>query len=168
MGDSGRKLYHVFRSCVTGCTEYRFFKETRQIGRAAAYTGRTFPVYIQGCGQVLRSEIDPDMTLFPGCFRDIPSADGKGLYARVIYRDTGFHTLQTGFGNLEVRHQDRDYRFFRDGTPVARMRSVTGEAPVWGVSEDGWQWRLVLAEEEPLPEALALMLLAFPLVQIGL
>ena len=44
MGDSGRKLYHVFRSCTTGCTEYRFFKETRQIGRAAAYTGRTFPV----------------------------------------------------------------------------------------------------------------------------
>ena len=168
MAQEKEQVYYSFRRCATGCTEYRFFQGTRRLGRAAAYTGRTFPVYIQGCGQVLRSEIDPDMTLVPGCFRELSSADGKGLYARVVYRDTGEHSLQTGFGTLEVRHREGEYRFFREGALLARMKSVTGESPVWGIAGDGWQWRLAMAAEKPLPDALALLMLAFPLIQIGL
>ncbi len=168
MATGNEQLYYVFRRCVTGCTEYLFLRGKKRLGRGAAYTARNFPVYLEGCGQVLRSETDPEMTVFPGCFREVISADGKGLYARVVYRETGAHSLQTGFGTIEVRHEGAQYRFFREGKPIARMRSVTGESPVGGISEDNWQWRLAMATEEPLPDALALLMMGFPLLQISL
>jgi len=161
--------YLMLRQCLTGANRYRFCREEDMhlIGTASALVLPDFPIRIS-CGELaLEYSRDPDITLFPGINRAIFAGDLREIWGRVIWMGQGKHRLDTPFGTVCLLRKDDTYRFFRDDILIARMHPAKQDTfPLPAGSE--WEPRLILAPEEPLPEPLATVLLAFPLLQIGI
>lgn len=160
--------YYATVRTRTGANEYRYHRGADQIGSATAEVSPSFPVTISGAGLTFRCEQEPGRTIFPGCSNILTMNGGTQEYARVIYRDSGVHTLKLSYDELRVTCSNGTYRFFRGDSPVAVMRraqNTSGSQRFW----DGrWEPQLVMMVSEPLPDPLALLMLSFPLIQVGL
>lgn len=162
---------HCYRSTVrtrTGANEYRYYRGNEQIGEAEAEVSPTFPVTISGAGMTLRCTQDPGRTIFRGCSNVVTLNDSRKEYARVVYLESGVHSLELDYDRLRVTVSDGTYRFFRDGQPVAVMRRATPDSGPQRFWDSRWEPQMVMMVTEPLPEPLALLMLSFPLLQIGM
>lgn len=154
--------YTTARRCLTGINEYRFFRETEEIGSAAALVLPEYPVTLDSRELRLRCSHDRGMTLFPGCSRPVHTEPGGEEYARIFWDGTGKHRMQTPFGTISVLYQDEMYLFIRSNICIGALRRSRQELP--GAE---WEPRMSMMTETRLPEALAVLLLSFPLLQIG-
>lgn len=162
---------HCYRSTVrtrTGANEYRYYRGNEQIGEAEAEVSPSFPVTVTGAGMTLSCRQDPGRTIFRGCSNVVSLNDGQQEYARVVYLETGVHTMELSYDRLRVTFGDGTYRFFRDGNPVAVMRRATPDSGPQRFWDSRWEPQMVMMATEPLPDPLALLMLSFPLLQIGM
>jgi len=162
---------HCYRSSVrtrTGANEYRYYRGNEQIGEADAEVSPSFPVTISGAGLTLRCAQDPGRTIFRGCSNMVTLNDGREEYARVVYLESGVHSLELSYDRLRVTCKEGTYRFFRNGQPVAVMRRATPDSAPQRFWDSRWEPQMVMMATEPLPEPLALLMLSFPLIQIGM
>lgn len=152
----------TFRRCVTGANEYRYYRNGNQIGTAAALVTPRYPVVITGNKRTVHCEHDPDRPLFPGCSNSIFS--GSEEYAKIIYLGQGQHSLQ--IGSLIIRilsRQDKLY-FLQDNALLAVLRTISGRTS-WAAD---WEPRQIMRVMEDIPENQLLLMLSFPLLQIGM
>ena len=160
---NGMATYVMTRRCVTGANEYRFFKETTPVGSAAAQVCPDYPTYLRWDGEQLLCNWDPEITLVSGIRMPIYREANGTLWGSVVWEGWGAHRIQMPQAEVTVRQQDKFYRFYRDDREVAVLRPAEpGE-----VSITEWEKRLVLTVKDPLPDGLALPMLAFPLLQLG-
>lgn len=82
----------VFRRCITGVNQYRYFQKNPLIGNAAAYVAPHYPVMLTGTERTLYREHNPERTIYPG--RCISVLSETQEYARVTYLGNGKHWLQ--------------------------------------------------------------------------
>ena len=145
--------YYVLRECVTGMTEYGYFRDGQLIGAAAVASLPDFLVRLQCEGLNLRSEFDK--TVFPGVTREIVNEADGSLYAQITGFGEGTHTLRTPEGTFVVKTGPGVWHFLREGVQVAAM-----------TREGAPGSRLQMTVRESIPDALALMFMSFPLMQM--
>ena len=161
---------HCYRSTVrtrTGANEYRYYRGNEQIGEAEAEVSSTFPVTVTGAGMTLNCSQDPSRTVFRGCSNVIRLNGGPQEYARVVYLESGVHSLELSYDRLRVIAGEGTYRFFRDGQPVAVMRRATPDSGPQRFWDSRWEPQMVMMATEPLPDPLVLLMMSVPLLQIG-
>lgn len=163
--------YIVTRRCVTGVNEYRYYRGIEQIGKATAFLLPDYPVTLQCTGLMLRYVNDPEITRVSGISRPVFDADCGEEYARVYWDGTGRHRLYTPFGKFPVEYRDGVYAFGRRDVCIAGIRTIRKGSPLhpeWEtVKEDQWEPRMAMVTTERLPDELALLMLAFPLLQLA-
>lgn len=163
--------YFTARRCLTGVSEYRFFRETEPIGSAAAFVLPDYPVAL-ACGELqLHCSHNPDRTLVPGCRQGIFYGGTPEEFAAVFWDGTGRHLIHTPFGTIQVVIQEGMYLFLRNNVCIGAMRTIQKEAPpsrsLSVLPDPDWDMRMTMMTETQLPDVLALLLLSFPLLQIG-
>lgn len=145
--------YYVLRECVTGMTEYGYFRDDTLIGAAAVASLPYFPVRLQCEGLNLSSEFEK--TVFPGVTREIMNEADGALYAQITGFGNGAHTLMTPQGTFVVKTEPGLWYFLREGFQLAVLtRDGT----------PGSQLRMTV--REPIPDSLALLFMSFPLMQM--
>ena len=154
--------YNIYRRCVTGANEYGYYQKEERIGSATALTAYHYPVIINGNGRTLYCEQDPGMTLFPGCRKTIFSGDRE--YAKVVYLGRGQHCLEIGSHSIRAITDRNAVSFYHNDILVAALRANPGRS---GVSGD-WEHRQTLSVLRELHSDVLLLLLSFPLLQIGI
>ena len=113
-----------------------------------------FPVRLQGERLHLRSDFDK--TIFPGVTREIRDEVTGAVYAQVTFYAEGTHTLKLPNCSLVVKSQPGVWQFLRDGVHIAQLRRM---------GQPGSE--LELTFRDPLPDHIALLMMSFPLIQIG-
>lgn len=145
--------YYVLRECVTGMTEYGYFRDDKLIGAAAVATLPSFPVRLQ-CEELnLSSEFDK--TVFPGVTREIINEIDGSEYAQITGFGDGTHMLRTPEGTFVVKTGPGLWHFLRDGFQLASLTREGGP---------GSQLRMTV--REAIPDSLALLFMSFPLMQM--
>lgn len=159
-------VYLVTRLCVTGVTEYQYFRSVHPIGRASALVMPRYPVTVQLPGLTLRSERDIEQTIFPGCRNSITCVETGTPYATSIWQSTGDHILHTPLGDYLVRYRDGLYTFHQGNTLVAAMRQTKDGSR--HPTADGWEPHMVLMVAQPISDTVALLFMTYPLYQVSL
>lgn len=164
-------IYITSRNCVTGVNRYRFFRNSESFGHASAFVMPDCSVSMYCTGLMLTCSRDRDMTLVPGISVGIFDGDCMEEYARVFWDGAGQHRLQTPFGCIQVTYQEGMYLCHRDENLLGALCTIQkGSAYMLSRQEapdPDWEPRMALHVTEPLPDELALLLLSFPLVQLG-
>lgn len=163
--------YIVTRRCTTGVNEYRYYRGIEQIGKATAFVMPDYPVTLQCTGLMLRYVNDPEITRVCGISRPVFDADCGEEYARVYWDGTGRHRLYTPFGKFLVEYRDGVYAFGRGEACIAGSRTIRKGSVLraeWETVKDAqWEPHMAMMTTEQLPDELALLMLAFPLLQLA-
>lgn len=159
--------FRVFRKELTGVTQYRFYHQDRLLGTGSAGIGRGFPLVLRCTGLFLNSSMDPDQTIVPGCSRKIIDADNAAaIVARLTYLKDGLHKLQLNWDDspmtIQIQTQERTHLCYVQGKLIAAIMPL---AQVQYMDE--WVLSYCLKAEIPLTDETALLLMSFPLLQIG-
>ena len=158
-------IYAMTRRCITGANEYRFYRGFTPSGTGDALVLPGYPLTLRGGDLELHYSRDLGITLFPGISLPISEGDSRKAWGRVIWEGHGRHRLNTPFGTVYVAVREEEYRILREGAVLGHMRPA--QPGVFPLQTDDWEARMILAAPEPLPEALAMVLLALPLLQLG-
>lgn len=160
-------VYFSTRRCITGSNEYRYFRGIEPLGEASALTMRSYPVSIRGARVTLHYTQDMNRTIFPGVHKIVHCAHTGDAFASVIWMRTGTHMLYINSEKVDIQCQNGVYRFSRDGREIAVMApSRKKDAPGFP-GDEHWEPQYVMMTAEPIPDQLALLMLAFPLLQIA-
>lgn len=159
--------YYAMRNCYTGLNQYGFFRGKDPLGKATCLVAPDFPVKIQGRGLNLTSEFDRDATIFPGQSRNICRENTGEVYAKIIYHDTGVHSLHTVFDTIHIRSQEDTHRFYREGRQIALISKISPEDHALLPQDVSWELRYMMMSQEEISDSLALLLLNFPILQFA-
>lgn len=160
--------YRIFRRAESGRVRYRFYHRDRLLGSADAERDRDFSMVLRCGSGIYNSRLDPEQTLFPGVFRPLVDADDPAAeFARLVFRETGEHELllsrDTGRRRIRILSEGNDHSFFAEGRLLARI--IAPEIPQ---SISGWNLMGCMKVYQPVPEDLAVILLSFPIMRIGI
>ena len=159
--------YTMLRQCLTGVTQFRFCRGDTPIGSGSALVLPHYPLTLQLSETKLHCNRNPEITLFPGINLPITAGDPPKNWGRVIWIRHGLHRLDTPMGTFYVRQQGEAYRFLQEEQILGLLYPAQQGVRA---SQEGieWETRLTLATSEPISDDLALLMLAFPLLQLGL
>lgn len=160
-------VYYVAQNYATGISEYRYFRQTQEIGQAAVLVVPKYPTTVRCGGLTLQWNQDMDRTVFPGCSTSIQKADTGTEFAAAIWDGAGKHLLRTPWGELQVFHQAGLFLFYKGGIHIASMGKMQHlfRSPL--PLEADWEPRLVMMALHTLSDPLAMLMLSFPLFQIA-
>lgn len=162
MNTAVKSCYNIYRRCITGANEYRYYQKDELVGSATALTAYHYPVIINGTGKSLYCEHDPELTLFPGCRNTIFSENQE--YAEAIYLGRGQHYLKIGTNSIWIISDKNIIYFYRNNVLIATLCATPGRC---GVSDD-WEQQQILCVLDELCSDYLLLLLSFPLLCIGI
>lgn len=156
--------FYASRTCHTGITIYRCFEGNREIGSIRVPTMPESTVYLNTDLTELLCDVDWDITVFPGASREIYYGDREvrdELHARIIYRGQRHHSLVQDRNQYEIFHREGKYRIVHNGKDfgcitVPFNRKSEPEEP-----------RITLKTAGSITKETAVLLLAFPCLQIG-
>lgn len=152
----------AYRRCVTGITEYQFFRDSEAIGSASAMVLPSYPVVIHAGDLTLHCERDLAQTIVPSCQNTVFYKDQ--VYAAIVQLAYGTYALRIGQSCFHVIFRDGIWHFFRNRIPAATLKSCTDASPLPG----DWEPRLELTVAQPVPREQLVLLLCFPLLQPGI
>ena len=159
-------VYFTTRRCITGANEYRYFNGVKPLGEASAFVMRLSSISIRGTAITMQCEQDMDRTVFPGARNVVINAHTGEAVASSVWLETGCHALYLDNVKVDVVVKDGIYHFSRQGTPLAVMaRSPRGKSSPH--TDDQWESEFVMMAPQPLSDRLALLMLAFPLIQVA-
>jgi len=121
-----------------------------------------YPVVITGTDFTLHCEHDPDQSLFPGRSNSIFSESRE--YARIVYLGRGQHRLQIGAQHIRIVSRREKVYFLQDNTHLAVLHTISGRTS-WAAD---WEPRQIMRVMEDIPENQLLLMMSFPLLQIGM
>lgn len=157
--------YHLAGCHYTGFTAYTFYRGDTRIGTGSADVIPSWPVHIQWNGRNLYSEWDIDNTLFPGVGRQVVDRSTSALFAQVLYQGRGKHSLKLGEQTIQVLQKGDSSHFYLNNRILAVLARVANPVP----PPDCDEATLYCMTAAPgIPEALALLMLSFPLLRISI
>lgn len=162
MNTSVKYGYSIYRRCFTGANEYRYYHKEELIGSATALIKYHYPVIINGDERTFYCEHDLELTLLPGCRKTIFS--GNREYAEVIYLGRGQHCLIIGSNTIRIITDKNAVCFYQNNILIATLCSAFAGS---GGSGD-WELRQTLFVLDEMCHDYLLLLLSFPLLQIGI
>lgn len=158
--------YYHYRRCETGVSFYDSFHGQKQIGHTVAPTMPRAYIFIDGDILSIRCYCDHEITVFPGCTREIWYQDREcehEVFARIIYRASGLHELKLHNKTFFAIRHGQNYHFQENGISIACLE-VQEDAD----TPSGYDRRcLKLIPLHFIPDEWALLFLNFPLLQIG-
>lgn len=160
--DKHEYCYSIYRRCITGADEYRYYHKDELVGNATALTAYHYPVIINGDERTLYCEHDPELTLFPGCRKTIFS--GNQEYAAVVYLGRGQHCLKIGTNIIWIINDKNIIYFYRNNVLVATLCSTLGRSSASG----DWEQQQILYVLDEMCADYLLLLLSFSLLRIGI
>lgn len=148
--------YTLRRMDYTGGIEYDMYCGERRFAAARNDCIPGFPLSLGCLGDSLSLQSRFDETIMPGAFRKVTDRNGQ-LYAAAVYLRPGNHVLQTAENDDIQVTTAPDFLQFRKGDKLlAELRIFPDRVD-----------RYVMTAKEPLPDRLAMLMLCFPILQIG-
>ena len=159
---AGCQYYTIFRRCITGANEYRYYHKGVPVGNAVAMVANHYPILITGSEYAFCCDSDIESTICPGYSRSILYKGHE--YAKITYMGYGQHCLQIGEDTIQVRSDQHGICFYRNHILLAILYTLFDTA---GTS-DIWEQRQNLCVYEDIPKDYLLLMLSFSLLQIGI
>ena len=154
--------YNIYRRCVTGANEYRYYHKGELTGSAAALVTPRYPVIINSGEETLYYEHDLEMTFFSGCSRSVYSENQECV--KIVYLGFGRHCFENGSDIIRIVSCEDRLCFYQNDLLIAVLYTISNTPN----TSDSWELRQVLCVLEEIPHKHLLLMLNFPLLQIGI
>lgn len=156
-----------FRQDCTGRIRYRYYDQDRLLGTAVTQILPDFPTTIHCGGLSFCSSFDPQITVFPGMYRNILDADDPTrLAARLTWITWGQHELEIhGDANsriIRIRKEDDRYVFYTEGRCIAETVTLPEKQRLMD-----WELHVLMTFHEDLSHETKVLLMSFPTLCIG-
>ncbi|MBQ6719467.1 MAG: hypothetical protein IJN20_03860 [Oscillospiraceae bacterium] len=103
-----------------------------------------------------------ESTVYPGCSNTIFCKAQET--AKIIYLGQGQHSLQIGSDKIRILSGKNCIRFYQNNSLLAIMYSLSDTAN----TSDAWEQRQTVYILQKIPCDYLLLILSFPLLQIGI
>lgn len=147
------------RRCVTGVTEYYYYRGDTPIGTAFAFIIPGFPVQIQSGALNLHCKLQSESADYPGHRLSLVCEESHNPYAELIRLSFDEYAFRLCSETIQIISRN-DIRFYHNSTLLAVLESTPGSM------DDDWELRLTLKAQLPLTDTLLTLLLSFPLIRI--
>lgn len=152
----------VKRRCVTGATDYLFYRGNTLISATSVLTlppGSPYQIHFQCGSMVLSCSQDPEVTVYSGSSTSLFTENPHKEYARLVFLSANEYELRIGQDTIHIIDLDSTH-FYHNNTLIAVMEPVAG--PVENDQEPVRTLKTVL----PLTDTMLVLLMSFPLYQI--
>ena len=146
------------RRCLTGVTEYCYYRGDTPIGTAFAFIIPGFPVQIQSGALNLHCELQSESADYPVHRLSLVCEESHNQYAELIRLSFDEYAFRLCSETIQIIPRN-DIRFYHNSTLLAVLESTPGSM------DDDWELRLTLKAQLPLTDTLLTLLMSFPLIQ---